>query len=169
MIRHLLVIAAAAALSACATAPPPYAAASAQGAAGYSEQQIESNRYFVTYRASGAADAGLLRDYAMLRAADIAVQRGAPWFHVDRTSIEPTSVRSGPSIGIGIGGASFGRHSAIGTSVGFNFPLGSSSGEQARAATVEMRLGEGPKPDDVNAYDARSTAETIRARVATPR
>lgn len=169
MIRHLIVIAAAAGLAACATAPPSYSAATAQGGAGYSEQQIESNRYFVTYRAQNSADAGVLRDYALLRAADIAVQRGAPWFWVDRTSVDTTNARSGPSIGIGIGGASFGGHSAVGTSVGFNFPIGGSNGQQARAATLEIRLGEGPKPDEPNAYDARDTAQTIRARIASPR
>lgn len=169
MIRHLIVIAAAAALTACATTPPSYSAAATQGSAGYSEQQIESNRYSVTYRAASSADAGLLRDYALLRAADLTVQRGSQWFWVDRTSVDTTSARSGPSIGIGIGGASFGGHSAIGTSVGFNFPIGGSNGQQARAATLEIRLGEGPKPDAPNAYDARDTAQTIRARIAAPR
>ena len=169
MLRHFLVIAAAVAVTACATTPPPYAAASAEGGAGYSDQQIESNRYFVTYRAASSADAGLLRDYALLRAADIAVQRGAEWFWVDHTTVDTTSARSGPSIGIGIGGASFGGHSATGASVGFNFPIGGSNGQQARSATLEVRLGEGPKPDASNAYNARETAQTIRARLAAPR
>lgn len=169
MIRHFFVIAAAVALTACATAPPSYSAASSQGGTGYSEQQIESNRFFVTYRAANSADAGVLRDYALLRAADVALQHNAQWFWVDHTSVDSTGARSGPSIGIGIGGASFGGHSAVGTSVGFNFPIGGSNGQQARAATLEIRLGEGPKPDASNAYDARDTAQTIRARIATPR
>lgn len=169
MIRHFLVIAAAAALAACATTPPSYSAAATQGGAGYSDQQIESNRFFVTYRAPSSADAGLLRDYALLHAADVAVQHGAEWFWVDHTTVDATAERSGPSIGIGIGGASFGGHSAVGTSVGFNFPIGGSNGQQARSATLEIRLGEGPKPDASNAYNARDTAQTIRARIATPR
>lgn len=166
MIRTLILAAAAFALAGCATTPPRYAAATAPGASGYSEQQIESNRYFVTYRTQNATEAGLLRDYALLRAADIAMGRGAEWFWLDNTSFEDASVyHTGPSIGIGIGGASFGGHSAVGGSVGMNFPIGGSNGQQARAARLEIRLGQGQKPDDANTYSARDTAATIRARV----
>ena len=35
----------------------------------------------------------------------------------------------------------------------------------ARAATLEIRFGQGPKPDDANAYDANSTASSLRARI----
>jgi hypothetical protein len=52
--------------------------------------------------------------------------------------------------------------------VGVNFPLGQreAAADRARAATVEIRFGEGPKPSEANAYDARSTAESIRRRIA---
>jgi hypothetical protein len=46
-----------------------------------------------------------------------------------------------------------------------SFPLGN-RGEQARAATLEIRFGEGPKPDDPNAYDARSISTNLRSRLA---
>ena len=53
MIRPLL-LAASLALAACASTPT-YAPAASYGAPGYSETRVESNRYFVTYRSSGAA------------------------------------------------------------------------------------------------------------------
>ena len=52
-----------------------------------------------------------------------------------------------------------------GVSVGMNFPLGGAAGQRAGAVTLEVRLGEGPKPDDANAYSARDTAAGLRARL----
>jgi hypothetical protein len=167
MIRTILFIAAAASLAACATTAPPYAAATSQASAGYSETQIESNRYFVTYRAPGGADAGVLENYALLRAADLTLQNGRDWFWVDRRTLEAyDGYRYGPSMGVGIGGGSWGSRSGASVGVGINFPIGGQSGQRARAATLEVRFGEGPKPDDANAYDARATSANLRARAA---
>ncbi len=169
MLRHVTLVAAALLLSACASSGlPPYAAATSQTGAGYSETQIESNRYFVTYRAAGATDAAVLEDYAMLRAAELALQNGRDWFWLDRRTLDQQSTRSsGPSIGVGIGGGSFGGRGGVTGGVGINIPLGGqSAGQRARSATVEVRLGEGPKPDQPNAYDARSLSLNIRARIA---
>jgi hypothetical protein len=169
MLRQLAFIAAAIVLSACASSgPPPYAAATGQSSAGYSETQIESNRYFVTYRAPGSAEASVLEDYALLRAAELTLQNGRDWFWVDRRTLDEQNSRSsGPSIGIGVGGGSYGGRSGVSGGVGFNIPLGGQSPVQrARSATLEVRLGEGAKPDEPNAYDARSLSTTIRARIA---
>lgn len=166
MIRTLILAAACALMAACATTPPPYAAATSPSGVGYSETQIESNRYFVTYRAGGAADAQLLQDYALLRAADLTLQNGRDWFWVDRRTLDDANTqRSGPSFGIGIGGGSWGGHGGGSVGVGMNFPLGGAQGQRARSATLEIRMGEGPKPDDANAYDARSISQSLRSRV----
>jgi hypothetical protein len=165
MLRTLAFVAAAFALSACASTPPTYTAAASANAAGYSETQIESNRYFVTYRAPGSADASLIQDYALLRAADLTLQNGREWFWVDRRSLDGQGQSRGPSVGVGVGGGSYGGRGGVGASVGMSFPLGN-RGEQARAATLEIRFGEGPKPDDPNAYDARSISTNLRSRLA---
>lgn len=161
----LLAAAAAATLAACQTTPT-YSAAASANAAGYSEQQIESNRYSVTYRAPGGADAQTLQDYALLRAADLTLEHNHSWFWVDRRGTDGGGRRSGPSLGIGVGGGSFGHHSGVGVGAGFSFPLGGGGGPTATSATLEVRFGEGPKPDDPNAYDARSIATNLRARQA---
>jgi hypothetical protein len=164
MIR-IFTIAAALALCACASTPtyPPAAIAVAQG---YSETQIESNRYFVSYRAASGADRSLVHDYALLRAADLALQSGRDWFWVDRRSFDgESSGRSGASVGVGVGGGSWGGRSGTFGSVGVNVPVGSGGGGTVRAATLEVRFGEGVKPDDANAYDARVIATNIRARL----
>lgn len=170
MIRKLLFAAAALSLASCATAPPPYAPAATPNGAGYSHTQIESNRYFVTYRAGGAADADLISDYALLRAAELTLENGRDWFWVDRRTLDAQPAgRSGPSIGVGVGGGSWGRRSGASVGVGMSFPIGGSGGQRARSATLEIRFGEGPKPDDANAYDARAAADNLRARINAPR
>jgi hypothetical protein len=166
MIRTFVFAAACAVLAACATAPPPYAAAASPTGVGYSETQIENNRYFVTYRAGGSADAALLQDYALLRAAELTLQNGREWFWVDRRTLDDQNTyRSGPSFGVGIGAGSWGGRSGGSVGVGMNFPLGGAQGQRARAATLEIRFGEGPKPGDANAYDARAISQNIRARL----
>ncbi len=166
MIRTFLFLVVAASLVACATAPPPYAAATSSGA-GYSETQIESNRYFVTYRAPAGANPALLEDYALLRAADITLENGREWFWVDRRNVEAYDGRGyGPSVGVGVGGGSWGSRSGASVGVGINFPIGGQGGQRARAATLEVRFGEGPKPDNPNTYDARAVSANLRARVA---
>jgi hypothetical protein len=154
-------------LAACATTPPAYAPAASASAAGYSETQIEANRYFVTYRAPRSADAALLQDYALRRAAELTLQSGHDWFWVDRRTVEDDQGRrSGPSVGVGVGGSSWGGNTGVGASVGLSFPLGGGGGPRARAATLEVRFGDGPKPDEPNAYDARAVDANLRARAA---
>jgi hypothetical protein len=154
------------ALAACASAPS-YTPAASQGAAGYSETAIESNRYFVTYRAGASSDAAVLQDYALLRAAELTMQNGRDWFWVDRRTLDDQGVgANGPSVGIGVGGGSWGGRSGVNVGVGINFPIGGGqSGARARAATLEVRFGEGVKPDDPNAYDAHSISANLRARL----
>jgi hypothetical protein len=165
MIRSLLFVALAAVMAACATAQPTYVPAAGAGA-GYSETQIESNRYFVTYRAGGAADAALVQDYALLRAAELTLQAGRSWFWVDRRSLDQQDTRGygGPSVGVGIGAGGWGGHSGASVGVNVNLPVGGGGAGRARSATLEIRFGEGAKPDDPNAYDAHAIAANIRAR-----
>lgn len=167
--KTLLPLLLALALAACASGPPPYAPSASPTAAGYSETQIEANRYFVTYRAPGGADASLLQDYALLRAADLALQNGRDWFWVDRRTVDEQAAPRGPSIGVGVGAGSWGNRSGGSVGVGINLPIGGPGGQRARSATLEVRFGEGPKPDDPNAYDARSIAASLRARFNAPR
>lgn len=162
-----LIAACALALAACASTPT-YAPAATPGGVGYSESAIENDRYFVTYRAGGQASAALIQDYALLRAAELTLSRGAEWFWVDRRTIDAQAVAdTGPRFGVSVGGASFGGRTSTGVGVGVNFPLGGGAGgERARSATLEIRLGQGPKPDDANAYDAAAVAANLRARLA---
>lgn len=65
---------------ACASTPAYHEARSAT-ATGYSEQVVEKDRYRVQYRASGS-DAGKAQDYALLRAAELTLEKGYSTFEI---------------------------------------------------------------------------------------
>jgi hypothetical protein len=165
---RLSALLAAALLGACASSAL-YMPAPGPDKPGYSETQIEANRFFVTYRAPSGADARLVEDFALLRAADLTLERGDDWFIVDRRSTDASNANtSGPRIGVGLGGGSFGRHTAVSTGVGISFPLGG-GGPRATASTLEIRTGAGAKPDDANAYDAHAVSQSLRPEAARAR
>ncbi len=158
MTRALL-LALALGLSACAT-PSVYAPATRPGGAGFSEMRIENDRFRVTYR--DAANDAQAADFALLRAAELTLAQGYDWFVVDQRSTDREGQGSGPRISIGGGSSNYGGHSSVGVGAGVGFNLG---GGPKSTVSLEIRLGRGPKPETVNAYDARSVQATVKPRV----
>lgn len=151
---------AALALSACATPPTLYQAAASERAVGYSEYRIEPGRYRITFRGGPGAPVQQVSDYALLRAADLALADGYEWFRVaDRfNEVRPDS---SPRVSVGIGGASFGRHSAVGVGVNQGIDLG---GGPSLSQTIEVVMGKGERPRGADIYDARALRENIGPR-----
>lgn len=148
-------------LAACATAPTVYQPATSANAIGYSEYRIEPGRYRVTFQGGEGAPPEQVMDFAIMRAADLALAEGYDWFRVsDRFMRATSSGSSGPILSLGIGGGSFGHHSAVGGSVGTGFDLGGGS-SGASAATIEVFMGKGPKPQGVDVYDAHAVRSTL--------
>jgi len=160
MKRLILPALAALSLSACATAPTHFQPAAGRDAVGFSEMRIEPGRYRVTFQGGPGAPAAQVQDYALLRAADLALADGYDWFRItDRMTRQ--NGYGGSSLSVGFGGMSFGRHSATGVGVGTGIPL---SGGPVLTATIEVLMGRGPKPADGDVYDARGVQRSIRAR-----
>lgn len=146
------------ALAACETPMPTvYQAAGGPRAVGFSEMRIEPGRYRVTFHAGPGAAPVQAEDYALRRAADLAVTEGYDWFRVYGRDMAWTG-GGGPTIGLGLGGANFGRRSAVGGSVGTGFQLG---GGPAPRATLEVVMGKGPRPAGPDVYDARGVQQSI--------
>jgi hypothetical protein len=158
----LLTLAASAlALSACASLAP-YGPQMAPNGQGYAEQRIENNRYRVTYRGVGAP--GPVADMALLRAADLTVQSGFDWFEVTQRWTDGRRDSAGgirPSVSIGAGSSRYGRYSSSGVGVGVGLNL---SGPQPTSTALEVVMGNGPRPDRPEAYDARDVQRTLRGR-----
>jgi len=160
MKRLILPVLAALSLSACATEPTHFQPAARGGAVGFSEMRIEPGRYRVTFQGGPGAPAAQVEDYVLLRAAQLALAEGYDWFRVtDRRTRQ--NGYSGSSLSVGVGGMSFGRHSATGASVATGVPLG---GGPALVSTVEVLMGKGPRPPEGDVYDARGVQRAISAR-----
>jgi len=156
-----LIAAAALALSACASLAP-YGPQQAPGGQGYTEQRIESNRYRVTYYGVGAP--GPVADLALLRAAELTLAQGYDWFEVTQRWIDGRPDSAGgvrPSVGVGYGSSRYGPYSSsgVGVGVGLNF-----SGPSPTSTSLEVIMGDGPRPDRPNAYDAQGVRDSLGAR-----
>ena len=154
-LRSMLVgFAALAVIGSCAT-PATYGPASGDGT-GYSEVALEDNRYRVTYRGGSTQQAS---DYALLRASEVTLARGDDWFQVVDSYVEQER-SSSPRTSVGIGGSTGSYGSGVGVGIGIGFPLG--GGKPDAVQTYEILMGSGQKPEDVNAYDARSISSSLR-------
>lgn len=152
-------------IAACATAVgTPYAPTDAKGF-GYSETRIEADRYRITFAGDGATPMEAVEDYAMLRAAELAVENGYDWFRVVGRSLDEQE-KGGVGIGAGLGTGSYGRRSGV--SVGVGGDLGAVGARKFYTARLEVLFGKDETPaaaDGGEIYDARSVIETIRARM----
>jgi hypothetical protein len=165
MRRFLAIAALTATMAACAT-PTRYQPAYGPSGVGFTETQIERDRFRVSFRGGGGAGAAQVSDLALLRAADLTLGQGYEWFVVDQRYTEQGGGHGGgPRLSVGVGGTDFGRSSAVGLGVGTSFGLG---GGPALTTTLEVRMGRGPKPVGFNAYDAAQVKATIAPRVGYP-
>lgn len=162
MKRLIALAAVAMALSACAT-PAAYEPARSRGGPGFTEQRIESDRWRVSFRGTGADRPERVMDLALLRAAELTLETGNDWFRVEDRYTEAAGSGSGSSVSIGGGSGSYGRASYGGVGVGVSLPLGGSG--PVVGTTLEIRTGRGAKPADPNAYDAREVRGSVRARL----
>ena len=142
-------------LAGCGGGPTPYQPASDRY--GYSEQQIEDNRYRVTFAGNDLTPADTVQNYLLYRAAEITLDRDYDYFTmVDRNLDRSTTYwGSGPTTYLGTG---FGRGS--GGFVGFGTSTARPIDSYTAYADVVMFRGEKPV-DDVNAYDAREVLRRL--------
>lgn len=148
-----------AASSGCATPTTFGPVGSSATASGFWDSRIEPDRYRVSYRGGSGASPQLVRDYALLHAADITLAAGYDWFRVVGRYGEATGGNGGSSLSIGGGSSSYGRRSASGVGVGFSVPLG---GGPQLTETLEVVLGKGAKPADPDAYGALAVQQSLR-------
>ena len=83
-------IAALALLGACATATP-YQAAIDSSSRGYSEQQIENNRFRVQFAGNSLTDRKTVETYLLYRAAELTREHGFDYFRVVRRDTDAES------------------------------------------------------------------------------
>ena len=147
------------AIAACATGSLYHPASNARGS-GYSEQRLETNRYRVTFTGAESTPAGIVQDYALLRAAELTLSLGFEWFTVVGRSTVNQDSGYGPRF-----------YSAFGPPCGmFGCRSGLYGGfwyddydTDRLSASLEIVMGKGPKPTDPSTYDASDVVKTIRS------
>ena len=175
--HHLLLGVAGLALTACATATP-YAQADRGAGYGFTDQKIESDRFRITFRGNSVTPREQVETYLLLRAAELTLAEGYDHFIVVEDDTEKTTTYTGtanPALGgFGYGYGPYGFYGARafpyygwgGWGPGFGPGFGSDVNIRPRdryTAVAYVKLGRGPKPDDVlTAYDAGEVERNLR-------
>lgn len=173
----------------CAT-PTTYRPATGSGFSrtGFSERQVEPNRFLVTFAGNSVTERDTVERYLLFRAAELTLQRGYDYFiTVQRDTDRQARVYSTP--GLGYGGFGYGRFGFGGYwgpswrfyrpafGWGFYDPFFGDpflGGADIRTvdrfeATAEILMRRGPIPrDEVRAFDARAVVNTIGPTIVYP-
>ena len=148
-------------LAGCA-APTPYQPVT--DGYGFTEQQLESNRYRVTFSGNSVTPRDVVQNYLLYRAAEVTVEKGHDYFTVVNQDIERSTVYYSS----GFDSFPFGGfHSPHPWGPGFGnytaYPIDSYT------AFADIVMGDGEKPaGEVNAYDARDVLRQLGAKVERP-
>ncbi|HUH05939.1 MAG TPA: hypothetical protein VML75_28310 [Kofleriaceae bacterium] len=150
------------ALAGCAV-PTPYQAA-ADGY-GYSEQQLESNRFRVTFSGNSVTPRETVQNYLLYRAAELTVANGHDHFTVVDQNLE----RSTTYHGSGFNDFAWGRRFHTDRAFGLGFGNYTAHPIDSYTAFADIVMADGEKPaGEVNAYDARDVLRQLAPRIAHP-
>jgi len=160
--RVFAIWAAAMAVGCASTGPAEYGPA-ADGRFGYEETQIEDNRFRIVYRGSGGMPPEIVEDYALRRAAELALFEGYEWFRVVAREVMHEE-RGGVSIGAGVATGSYGRRGGV--SVGVGGDVGRVGARDFFTARIEVLMGSADAPDEAEVYDAADVVESFAGGAA---
>lgn len=164
-------------VAACAT-QTAYMPADERGDYGYTETRLTENRYRVTFTGNSLTPRESVQDYALLRAAELTLENGYDWFRpVTREMDKKSRDTGGNSASVGVarhhprtyrrcGLLSCDTVTTHDTHV--SGTVGTTRARDSYASSIEIVFGENPVPEDMDAYDARDLADTLRRRMDTP-
>lgn len=159
--RPILAAGLLAAVVACSSTPTPYQPA-AGGGTGYVEQQIETDRWRVSFTGNDATALDTVQNYVLYRAAELTVAQGFDSFTVVSRSTESQGNVASPQIGVGVGGGSGGS----GVGIGLSTLLGGSSDRYT--VFMDVVMAKGAAPSGADAYDARQVLSNLGPTVVRP-
>jgi hypothetical protein len=174
---------AALALDACETATPyqPLNAPGAQASGGYFDHQIEANRWQVGFKGNALTSRETVERYLLYRSAELTLAQGYDWFEaVDRHTDKKTETYAEPDpFYAGWGGYWGPRWGLYRPSYGWRYgywgdpfwgpgPVDLNQVDQYQA-TAEILMGHGEKPNDRQAFDARSVMQHLGNAIHPPK
>ncbi|MFC7000468.1 hypothetical protein ACFQMB_01975 [Pseudobowmanella zhangzhouensis] len=145
-----------------------YAPADEEGAQGYTEQQLTDSQYRITFTADKDTASSQIRDYAMLRAAELTLQKGHDWFMLQDSDTSQTSrevMEVKETIGQRqvvrecglLGCSSYVTQTYQGTSISTRKVAGNIS------TTLTISMGDGQPTNPNQVFDAAQLADNLRA------
>ncbi len=176
--RFFMAIAALALLGACTTATPYQAAL--DGNRGYSDQQIEADRWQVVFSGNSLTDRQTVETYLLYRAAELTLQNGYDHFSFVQRDTEAnrrlvsTGFGHSPYYGFYPHYRFYGRRGRLrGYPYGFYgdpfFDGGYDYREIVRyEALAEIVMGEGEKPDDPAYFNASEVQMNLVNKIVRP-
>ncbi len=146
--------------------PTPYKAAVTQFDDGYSTQQIESNRFRISFRGNSLTARQTVDTYMLYRAAEVTLQSGGDYFIVVNKDVDKNTAYEnyGDDLAWGWGGGWGWRHGFGGPGFGGGFGGGVDYTRPINSydAIADIVTYRGPKPaGNPNAYDAHEVLKAI--------
>ncbi|MGQ0621507.1 MAG: CC0125/CC1285 family lipoprotein [Panacagrimonas sp.] len=162
----------------CAT-QTPYQPAAKRGEYGYTETQLTDSRYRITFNGNTLTPEETTKDYALLRAAELTLQKGYDWFQL----AERTGDRKMSSTRSDVGGeiefpaptevyqrcgllhceTVVARSPRFDTGIG----VGNTDERASYTSSLEIVMGKKPMPASAESYDARQLAEALHRLMKT--
>lgn len=143
---------------------PAYRPAAEPDDYGYRDNALTSDRYRVSFAGDYGMGRETVENFALFRAADVALANGASRFRINSRDTSPvtSTYGGGPSTSIGYGWG----YPFWGTSIGYS--TGGSS--RTRYETVlEIQIGDAVPAEGENVYDARELKRNLSSMVAAER
>lgn len=167
--RGVLAAGVVACLAACAT-PTPYQPRT--DGFGYAEEQIETNRYLVTFAGNAVTPRTVVETYVLYRAAQITVDKGYDWFVLASSETDASTNYSGwvdgfPGSYGPFGGAYYGWGKNVGIGIGGGTVSANPITRYTAQAMIVLYKGEKPA-DNVHAYAAQDVIERLKPKVELP-
>jgi hypothetical protein len=145
------------------TVPTPYQPAA--GGYGYTEQQLEGNRYRVAFSGNSVTPRETVQNYLLYRAAEVTIANGHDYFTVVNQDLE----RSTAYYGSGFNDFGWGPGSNSRSAFGLGFGNYTAYPIDSYTAFADIVVADGEKPaGDVNAYDARDVLRQLLPQIELP-
>jgi hypothetical protein len=149
-------------VAACAT-PTPYQPATTAGGDGYTTQQIEANRFRISFKGNSLTTRQTVDTYMLYRAAEVTLQSGADYFVIANKDVDKNTAYEnyGDELAWGWGGGWGWRHGGFGGGPGwggfdYTRPINSYD------AVADILTFHGQKPaTNPQAYDAHEVIAAI--------
>ena len=148
---------------------------------GYSDQQLEQNRYRVTFTGNSMTSRETVETYLLYRAAELTVTKGYDWFVMaDRATERHSQTYVDQPFGPGPWGYWGPTWRYYGRGFGWRSwdpfwgdPFWDSQVNvqtiDRYEASAEIVVGRGPKPaDNIRAFDAHQVISNLQSRIVTP-